>query len=326
MPPITVLMLIASSLAERPYDPIHRSDAPVRHVELVIEDSVRGREIPLRVYLPAADVPRPVVLFSHGLGGSCRNNPYLGEHWAARGYVAVFMQHPGSDERVWRDVRPARRLAAMRDAASAENLLRRVKDVSVVLDQLARGNAEPEHVLAGRLDLDRVGMSGHSFGARTTQAVSGQTEVMSPGFTDPRIRAAVPMSPSAPQRLRAGAVERAFANVRIPWLLMTGTNDTAPIGDQTVESRLAVFPALPPGDKYELVLEGAEHSAFGEGRLPGDRERRHPNHHRAILATSTAFWDAYLRGDERAKAWLESDDASTGVRSVLGPADRWQRK
>lgn len=326
MPSIIALTLVASFLADQPYDPLRRIEAPIRHIELMVADDERRREIPLRVYLPAVDVSCPVILFSHGLGGSCRNNPYLGEHWASRGYVAVFMQHPGSDESVWRDVRPAQRMAAMRDAASASNFLLRVKDVPAVLDQLAKWNAEPAHALAGRLDLDRVGMSGHSFGARTTQAVSGQTEAIGGSFTDPRIKAAAPMSPSAPQRLRAGAADRAFANVRIPWLVMTGTNDTAPIGDQTVESRLAVFPALPPGHKYELVLDRAEHSAFGEGRLPGDRERRNPNHHRAILATSTAFWDAHLRGDERAKAWLESDDAKTGVRSVLEPADRWQRK
>ncbi|MCU0982443.1 MAG: dienelactone hydrolase, partial [Pirellulaceae bacterium] len=63
-----------------------------------------------------------------------------------------------------------------------------------------------------------------------------------------------------------------------------------------------VFPALAPGDKFELVLDKAEHSVFTERPLPGDREQRNLNHHRAILAISTAFWDAYLRGDAAAKA------------------------
>jgi hypothetical protein len=103
---------------------------------------------------------------------------------------------------------------------------------------------------------------------------------------------------------------------------MTGTHDTAPIGGQTVATRLAVFPALPRGDKYELVLDGAEHSAFTERPLPGDAQPRNPNHHRAILALATAFWDAYLRGDAAAKAWLRGDAA----RRVLEPRDRWQWK
>ena len=50
-------------------------------------------------------------------------------------------------------------------------------------------------------------------------------------------------------------------------------------------------------DKFELVLKDAEHSAFTEGRLPGEKGKRNPNHHRAILALSTAFWDTYLKGD-----------------------------
>ncbi|HRR32543.1 MAG TPA: hypothetical protein P5026_00435 [Kiritimatiellia bacterium] len=110
--------------------------------------------------------------------------------------------------------------------------------------------------------------------------------------------------------------------VAIPWLLMTGTKDSSPIGRTDVPSRLAVFPALPRGEHYELILDNAEHSAFGDRPLPGDQEPRNPSHHRAILALSTAFWDAYLREDVAARAWLMGD----GPRKVLEEKDRWQRK
>ena len=143
----------------------------------------------------------------------------------------------------------------------------RAEDVRATLDQLARWQATPGHALAGRLDLSRVGMSGHSFGAHATQAVSGQSFPPPWGrsLTDPRIAAALPLSPSAPQ---AGSATAAFGGVAIPWLLMTGTKDIARIGPATLASRLAVYPALPPGGKYELVLDGAEHSAFGDRDLP----------------------------------------------------------
>ncbi|HEX3127433.1 MAG TPA: dienelactone hydrolase, partial [Thermoanaerobaculia bacterium] len=260
------------------------------------------------------------VLFSHGLGGSREGSAFLGKHWAARGYVAVFLQHPGSDESVWQGKPPRERLAALRRAASLENFLLRVKDVPVVLDQLERWNGTKGHALAGRLDLAHIGMSGHSFGAVTTQAVSGQAVGRgNPLFTDPRIKAALAFSPSTPHH---GTPEQAFGSVKIPWMLMTGTEDIAPIGDADMESRLAVFPALPPGGKYELVLFEAEHSAFTDRALPGDRKPRNPNHHRAILALSTAFWDAWLRGDVAARAWLDGK----GPASVLEPKDRWQRK
>jgi hypothetical protein len=108
--------------------------------------------------------------------------------------------------------------------------------------------------------------------------------------------------------------------VKIPWLLMTGTKDIAPVGAADVKSRLAVYPALHGAPKYQVVLNNAEHSAFTGRALPGDREPRNPNHHRAILALSTAFWDAYLRGDKDALVWLNGD----GPRSVMETADDWK--
>lgn len=308
------------------YDPLKISRKGAGEVlDLTVGDEKRVRDLPIRVYLPGSGKPAPVVIFSHGLGGSRENSPYLGKHWSARGYVVVFVQHAGSDEAVWKGVRPMEIPGVMKRAASAKNLVLRAEDVPAVLDRLQEWNGQAGHVLKGRLDMKKVGMSGHSFGAVTTQAVSGQ-EMRWGGrkYTDPRIDAALAMSPSAPA---AGDVKQAFGAVRMPWLLMTGTKDVAKLGRATlgadeVAARLAVYPALPPGNKYELVLKDAEHGAFGERALAGERTKRNPQHHRAILAISTAFWDAYLKGDLEAKAWLQGDK----VREVLEKEDRWQKK
>lgn len=117
--------------------------------------------------------------------------------------------------------------------------------------------------------LQSVGMSGYSFGAVITQWLSGQQSTRGGSiFTDTRIDAAVVMSPSSPS---SGTPQAAFGKVALPWLLITGTKDTAPIGNANMESRLAVFSALPPGDKYELVLHGAKHSAFSDWDWPWNR-------------------------------------------------------
>jgi hypothetical protein len=79
---------------------------------------------------------------------------------------------------------------------------------------------------------------------------------------------------------------------------------------------------LPAGGKYELVLDKAEHSVFTERPLPGETEKRNPNHRRVILALSTAFWDTYLRGDAAAKAWLDGD----GPKAILESGDKFQKK
>jgi predicted dienelactone hydrolase len=298
----------------------------VKMVDLNVLDTRRGRDIPIRVYLPVKQTtapnpsPYPIVLFSHGLGGSRTGSAYLGKHWAAHGYVAVFLQHPGSDESVWKDQRLANRMSAMREAASPKNLMLRLQDVPAVIDQLELWNKEADHVLTGRMDLNKIGMSGHSFGGQTTQGVCGQSfPLVGQKMTDKRISAAIVMSPSAQER---GSIAQAFGSVSIPWLLMTGTNDTAAIGGQTVESRRKVYPALPPGEKFELVLNGAEHSAFTDRPLPGESGTQNANHHRVILALSTAFLDAYLKNDPEAKTWLNGD----GAQRMLDSDDQWQKK
>lgn len=301
------------------YDPLKLAKRPeAKPIDFTIKDDARSREIPIRVFLPEEKKPAPVVLFSHGLGGSRENNPFMGEHWSGRGYVVVFVQHPGSDDSVWKSKPAAQRMAALRQAASVQNALLRFKDIPVVLDQLEKWNKAEGHTLKERMDLKRVAMSGHSFGALTTQAVSGQ-HATGASLRDSRISAAIMFSPSSPQRIEA---KEAFGKVNIPWLLMTGTKDVAAIGNATVESRYAVYKALPPGDKYELVLHDAEHSAFTDRSLPGESGKRNPNHHRAILALTTAFLDTYLREDAKAKDWLKGDAAV----KVLEEKDRWQKK
>lgn len=312
-----IWLVAAGELYGADYDPLAVDPnfrAEMR--DLPVHNAARNRDIPVRIYLPSTNRSAPVVLFSHGLGGSRAGSEFLGERWAARGYVAVFVQHSGSDDAIWKQAAPEERMAAMRKAASLENFVLRVRDIPAVLDQLEVWNKDGP--LAGRMDLTRIGMSGHSFGAVTTEAVSGETfPISGTKLTDPRIRAAVIFSPSTPVSTTA---ERAFGAVKIPWLLMTGTKDTAPIGTADMKSRLAVYPALHGVPKYQVVLNNAEHSAFTDRALPGDYEPRNPNHHRVILALSTAFWDAYLLGNKGALAWLNG----TGPRSVMEPADDWK--
>jgi predicted dienelactone hydrolase len=299
------------------YDPLKVPATAIKSKLFQSKDETRGRNLPLRVYLPNQSTPAPVILFSHGLGGSCDNNPYLGNHWAGRGYVVVFVQHPGSDEQVWKNKAPLQRMGAMKNAASLENFLARGGDIPAVIDSLTVWNSQTGHALNGRMNLEKIGMSGHSFGANTTQAVSGQ--VFAKGgisFLEPRIDASVMMSPGPPER---GDPAVAFSKIRIPCLLMTGTLDDSPIGNQTAAERLNVFPHLQKAPAWQVVFEGATHMAFGDRELMG-QPHKEPRYHRAILALSTAFWDAHLKAQTPAKAWLNGE----GAKSVLVKQDQWQ--
>jgi len=103
---------------------------------------------PLAVDVPASSRPAPVILFSHGLGGSRTGSSFLGKHWAARGYVAVFLQHLGSDDSVWKVDVSHDRMKSLKQAASMENLLLRVQDVPAVLNQLKVWNETKTNLLA----------------------------------------------------------------------------------------------------------------------------------------------------------------------------------
>ena len=71
---------------------------------LTWHDAARQRDIPARIYLPVAPgaTNLPLIIFSHGLGGTREGYAFLGEHWATNGYIAVHVQHAGSDDAAWR--------------------------------------------------------------------------------------------------------------------------------------------------------------------------------------------------------------------------------
>ena len=63
-------------------------------------DTARNRAVPVRLYLPAQTAPAqtlPLVMFSHGMGGSRRGYSYLGAYWASHGFTSLHLQHVGSD-------------------------------------------------------------------------------------------------------------------------------------------------------------------------------------------------------------------------------------
>lgn len=300
------------------YDPLVALYTDTHEFRLDVSTEDPDRQVPILLSLPDTKQPVPIILFSHGLGGSREGNSYLRKQWTTRGYACVFLQHPGSDESVWKDLSRLAAFAAAKKAASLENLKLRVSDVQNVLNALEKWNKEKNNPCFKRLMPHSIGMSGHSFGAKTTQYLCGQKNLLIRDALEKRLNAAVIFSPSGPIILTA---EAAFGGVTVPWLLMTGTNDIARIGGQTVEDRLSVFPALPKKNKYQLVFHEGTHSTFSDHELRNN-SKRNPHHHKVIKAITTAFWDTYLKNNDDAKKWLTGTDASM----LLEENDIWQSK
>ena len=298
----------------------------VETLDLDLPDAVRGRTLPLRLRVPQpciAAVPRPLVVFSHALGGSRAGGAAWGAHWASHGFVVAHLQHPGSDASLWRGQPGGFTLEALRPGMSPAQYVARVRDVPFALDALAALAASRQGL--GCIDASRAGMSGHSFGAQTTQALAGQSlprpaEGAAPWGRDPRVVAAIAFSPS--MRDGSPAARASLATVAVPFLSVTGSLDGDVVGSgATAASRRAVHEALPGPGRRLLWLDGADHMGFDGGppRPPAEGRADDRGMQRIVRAVTLAFWQATLAGDAVAQAWLDGGGPDT----LLGPADRW---
>jgi len=201
-----------------------------------VDASREHRTVPVKIYYLKNSLGQvPVIVFSHGLGGNREGYAYLGQgqYWAQNGYVSVHVQHQGSDDAVWKDVPRNQRLKAMRSAArNAEVAIQRPHDIRFAIDQILKMN-KSDGPLKGKIDPDKIGMAGHSFGAWTTMAVIGQVFTTPKGkdvsVPDGRIKAAIAMStPKA-----KNDVKTAYAGIGIPLFHMTGTEDNTIVTNAT---------------------------------------------------------------------------------------------
>ena len=297
------LPLRAACATYEPPAPSHE----VSTVSFDWHDAKRDRDVPVKIYFPKdLTKPSPVVLFSHGLGGSREGYEYLGRHWAGCGFVSVHLQHLGSDDAVWKNVDPGERMKSMQRATtSLANTFNRPRDVSFTIDQLARLNADENTVLHGRLDLDRIGVAGHSYGGFTAMAIAGQA--FGPKrireMADPRVKAVIQMSAPVP-RGENGA-DAAYGEIAIPVFHMTGTKDDSPIGDTKAAQRRIPFDHMTSAETGLLIFNEGDHMIFsGTPRSNSAARENDEKFHRLICAASGAWWDAWLRGNAAAKEWL----------------------
>lgn len=269
-----------------------------------------GRVVPYKLYRPAdLPAPAPVVIFSHGYGGTREAAAYLGEHLATHGFVAIHIQHAGSDDSIWRG-KPEPLVAIARTPITAEMTLARFGDLPFAIDRIEAMNRVGP--LAGRLDVARIGMWGHSFGGVSTMAAAGQRFVGGVS-KESRIRAAAVFSPNRPNGVPEA---EAYASIDIPMLYVTGTNDEVPAFNQVLAHRRIAFDHAAGVDQYLVIFSGPDHMAWSGGPVEGGRAERadNPPAREKVKAIGLAFWNAYLRNDASARAWL----AGEGARSYLG--------
>lgn len=303
------------------------ASSPETTSKILFEDFVdtkRQRTLPAKIYMPATlDQPAPVVIFSHGLGGSREAAPYLGRYWADHGYIGVFIQHPGSDESFWKPGlaglsgnpggKPTRELLMPKFKQQLTNpmhAVNRAQDVHFVIDKLTELN-NVDRDLKGKLDLGKLAIAGHSFGSWTALTASGQAIVSRSGETiasgDPRIKAAIYLSPTAPNQ--KSNLQTVYGGIKIPGLHFTGTKDNSPVNNTKAEDRRIAFDNIRNSDQYLIILNNADHMVFGAGRHRRVGGHDDENQQSIVQNVSTKFLDAYLKSDKKALTWLTGSGA-----------------
>jgi predicted dienelactone hydrolase len=193
---------------------------------------------------PSARGPFPLVIFSHGSGGIRFQSFFLCETLASHGFVVAAPDHTGNT---------AIDLLLGTADPFAKSAVDRPLDVSFLITTLLARSADPADELHRRIDPDRIGVTGHSFGGFTSLAVAAGFVLAPP---DPRVRAIVPIAPAS-----SIFDDAALASIRIPTLILGGTLDeTTPVEPESTRPH-ALVAARP---RWRVDVIDAGHGSFSE--------------------------------------------------------------
>lgn len=284
------------------------------------------RVVPYKIYHPseAGEEKFPLIIWSHGFGGNRDGAGFISRYIASHGYVIAHLTHHGTDSSLWegKDGHPWDILRQTK--VTRPTTVNRFKDIPFFLDELKRW-AEDNPDIGAMIDFENIGMSGHSFGALSTQVAAGQLfadeneELQS--LRDDRIKAGilyspVPVADHLLDKIKDLGETNIYDTIDIPLLHMTGTADDAPIGGADYTHRLKVFDKTGHDEKYLLIKDGGDHMVYNGTRGKLDKNPLREKHEDMIRVLSLAFWDAQLKGDRAAQEWLER-----GAHDYLGDAN-----
>ena len=253
-------------------------------------DSQRQRRVPAKLYLPAAKTVAgsvPLVVFSHGIGGSRDGYSYLGRYLAAHGYGSLHVQHVGSDRQLWLG-NPFALPARLSDAAQDSEALNRVQ-------------------------------------ANTTMLIAGaqvEQKGQKVSLRDPRISAAILIS--APPFYGMGDPNKILSSIAVPTLHITATDDVIQIPGYVsgLQDRMDIFEAMSSeraAPKVLAVFRDGSHSIFTDRAGTGGLNLN-PKVKIATRQLALAFLNGIPAGNYRAMdAWSLSNAELVAIFEKLAP-------
>ncbi|HTP64129.1 MAG TPA: hypothetical protein VMJ66_01970 [Geobacteraceae bacterium] len=261
---------------------------------------------------PLADGgPYPLLVFSHGYGGSGLSSVFLTERLAARGWIVAAPDHHDSHSAVRirsGRVRDLDRQGLMHDTRQITlsgpgdrgRYLYRLDELQLVIDRMVGSGS-----FGGLIDRGRIAVGGHSFGGFTALGLCGTVKER----LDPRIRAVLLFSTGAGGYLFS---EEELARVKIPSMSFMGEREKGQRRGNRTMSQLAakIYRNLPP-PKYFLEIRGANHFSFNNALADSTAARflnGTPEQFEVIGRYSIAFLEKYVAGREEPGHPLEQED------------------
>ncbi len=246
-------------------------------------DRQRNRIIPVDIYSSRVEGQAPLVVISHGFGANRKFSEYLARHLASHGITVAAIEHPGSNVTSVNSASAAGNLA---DLMPASEFIDRPKDVTFLLNELAKLNTQPGQ-LQGKLNTEKVTMIGHSLGGYTALAlVGGELDFQdlrrfckdsltigeSPGdwlqcaaahegdkkiqLKDERVKSAIAFNPLVGRLFGKNGLTK----ITNPVLILSGTEDSL---TPALNHQIQPFTQL-RGPKYLLTAIGGTHLSISD--------------------------------------------------------------
>lgn len=234
----------------------------------------------------------PLIVFSHGNGGVRVQNATWCAFMASHGYVIMSPDHTGNCAATVVNCKVVEFKAGAMMTARKDRPL----DVSFLIDQMTRMSRGADSRFNGRVDMDAVGVAGHSFGGLTSAAMID---------VDPRVKAIIPMAPVWPTR----------KNFTTPVLIFVAAEDKT-LGLLTVKTVRGRFEESkgphfmvdePDAGHYSFTEMYRFDPKFGDGVGTGERLTvkgepvtyiKMDDSFKILNSYSAAFFGIYLKGQQ----------------------------
>ncbi len=305
---------------------------------ITVNYSQKNRQFQADIYRPEANssvlpnssqLSYPVIVISHGLASNRSRFEPLAKHLTSYGFVVVVPQHPGSDYQQFQSLLKGE----AKDLFEPEEFVERPRDITELLNHLETLNTTEFNQ---QLNLQNVGVIGHSLGGYTALTLAGATlnftqlksdcqqldiplnpslflqcralELPQENYSlqDPRVKAIFILNPVNSSLLGQSGLSR----IKIPVFITASTDDfLAP----ALLEQLNAFTWLTTPDKYLVLQNHATHfydiTSENASELLGNSAVIVPTSETTrtyIKALSTAFFKTYLNQDSQYKSYLHA--------------------